>query len=134
MKLMSSDVIQANYEALERIAARFGKEAEQVGEVNGRIHQVVQLLEQGGWEGQGASAFFAEMDGTLYPALQRLINTLEEAWSATLVIKQIIQEAEEEAPRPLAAGPERAARRSLLPPFYTACFSSPGSSWPACYC
>ena len=81
---MSSDVIQANYEALESIAARFGQQSEMIAAMYGRLRQAVQALEQGGWEGQGSSAFFAEMDGTIYPALQRLINALEEAQSTTL--------------------------------------------------
>ncbi len=97
---MSSDVIQANYEALESIAARFGQQSEMNAAMYGRLRQAVQVLEQGGWEGQGSSAFFAEMDGTIYPALQRLIDALDEAQSTTLEIKQIIQQAEEEAAAP----------------------------------
>ena len=97
---MSSDVIQANYEALESIAARFGQQSEMNAAMYGRLRQAVQALEQGGWEGKGSSAFFAEMDGTIYPALQRLIDALDEAQSTTLEIKQIIQQAEEEAAAP----------------------------------
>ncbi len=97
---MSANIIQAQYEALEALAQKFGQQAEMNGEMYGRIQQAVQALEQGGWEGQGSSAFFAEMDGTVYPALQRLNNALEEAQSTTLQIKQIIQQAEEEAAAP----------------------------------
>jgi WXG100 family type VII secretion target len=97
---MSSNIIQAQYEALEALAQKFGQQAEMNGEMYGRVQKVVQALEQGGWEGQGSSAFFAEMDGTIYPALQRLINALEEAQSTTLQIKEIIQQAEEEAAAP----------------------------------
>ena len=97
---MSADLIQAQYEALEKIAQKFGQQAEMNAEMVGRVQQVVQALEQGGWEGQGANAFFTEMDGTISPAVQRLINALEEAKSVTLEIKQIIQQAEEEAAAP----------------------------------
>ncbi len=97
---MNADVIQTNYDALEAIAQKFGHEAESNTELNGRVQQAVQALEQGGWEGQGANAFFAEMDQITYPALQRLIQALEEAKSVTIKIKQIIQQAEEEASAP----------------------------------
>jgi WXG100 family type VII secretion target len=97
---MNADVIQTNYDALEAIAQKFGQEAESNTELNGRVQQAVQSLEQGGWEGQGANAFFAEMDQTINPALQRLIHALEEAQSVTLKIKQVIQQAEKEASAP----------------------------------
>lgn len=97
---MSAEVVQANYEALEAIAQKFSQQAEMNGVMHGRVQQAVQSLEQGGWEGQGSSAFFAEMDSTVYPALQRLINALEEAQSTTRQIKQIIQQAEEAAAAP----------------------------------
>lgn len=97
---MNADVIQANYDALEALATKFGQEAENNSELNGRIQQAVQSLEHGGWQGMGASAFFTEMDGTVYPAVQRLINALEEARSVTLEIKQVIQQAEKEAAAP----------------------------------
>ncbi|MCB9420412.1 MAG: WXG100 family type VII secretion target [Ardenticatenaceae bacterium] len=97
---MSADVVQANYDALDALTQKFGRQAELSEEMYGRVQQAVHALEQGGWEGQGASAFFAEMDGDIYPALQRLINALEEAQSVTREIKQIIQQAEEEAAAP----------------------------------
>jgi WXG100 family type VII secretion target len=97
---MSAEVIQADYAELEAIARMFSQQAEMNSEMYGRVRQSVQSLEQGGWEGQGSNAFFTEMDSTIYPALQRLIDAMEEAQSATLEIKQIIQQAEEEAAAP----------------------------------
>lgn len=97
---MCADLIQAQYEALAALAQKFGQQAEMNGAMYGRVQQAAQALEHGGWEGKGSNAFFAEMDSTIYPALQRLINALEEAQSATLEIKQTIQQAEEEAAAP----------------------------------
>lgn len=97
---MTAEIIQAQYEQLEKVASQFGQQSEMNAEMYGRIQQAVQALEQGGWEGQGANAFFAEMDGTINPALQRLVNALDEARSVTLEIKQVIQQAEEEAAAP----------------------------------
>ena len=97
---MSADVVQAQYEALEAIAQKFGQQSEMNAAMYGRVQQSVQSLEQGGWEGQGSNAFFTEMDGTVYPALQRLFNALEEARSTILEIRKFLQQAEEEAAAP----------------------------------
>jgi hypothetical protein len=54
-------------------------------------------LEQGGWEGQGATAFYDEMQNEVFPAMQRLMSALSEAQMVTLQIRDIIWQAEEEA-------------------------------------
>jgi WXG100 family type VII secretion target len=71
---MSNDVIRVDYEALAKIADRFGAEAEIVGEVDGRFQSTMYPLHNGGWERAGASAFFAEMDETIFPAVTRLVR------------------------------------------------------------
>lgn len=100
---MTADIIQAQYERLDTIAGRFGQEAEKNAALAQQVALAVQTLQNGGWEGKGAAAFFAEMEATTNPALQRLIHALEEARTATLNIKQIIQTAEQEASAPFNA-------------------------------
>ncbi len=100
---MSNDVIQANYEVLESIAARFGSESERVEEMNGRLQSALRSLQNGGWVGQGANAFFDEMDSVVLPGAARLTEALTQARTVTLEVKHIIQEAEEEAARPFGA-------------------------------
>ncbi|HFQ92787.1 MAG TPA: WXG100 family type VII secretion target [Anaerolineae bacterium] len=97
---MGNDVIRVDYEALGRIAERFGAEAESVGEMDGRVRQTMDALQNGGWEGEGSTAFFAEMNGTVLPSVTRLTNALEEAQKVTLEVVRVMQEAEEEAARP----------------------------------
>ncbi len=97
---MSGEIIQARYEAIEKIATRFGSESERMGEMNGRVQQAMCSLQNGGWEGQGAISFFREMEDVIFPASTRLIEALAQARTVTLEIKRIIQEAEEEAARP----------------------------------
>jgi WXG100 family type VII secretion target len=94
---MGADVIQANYEELEAIAARFKNCAEANAELYSGVARGVQALQQGDWQGKGAEAFFAEMNGEIFPALQRLTDALEMAGIVILEIKNIIQQAEEEA-------------------------------------
>lgn len=97
---MSQEVIQAKYEELAVIARKFGQQAQATVDLRSRIVRSVQALERGGWQGQGATAFFAEMNGTIYPAMQRMIRAFEEAHSVTLQISDIMRQAEEEAAAP----------------------------------
>ncbi|HEX8597825.1 MAG TPA: WXG100 family type VII secretion target [Chloroflexia bacterium] len=94
---MTANIIQINYDDMDSIAARFGQQAEMAAALNSRVRQHVEALEQGGWEGKGASAFFAEIYGELLPAMQRLSHVLEEARTVTLQVKEVLFEAEQEA-------------------------------------
>jgi WXG100 family type VII secretion target len=101
---MNADTIQARYDELDRVAARFGKASAASAELNKRITRCVEVLERGGWQGRGADAFFAEMHGTLYPAMQRLVKALDEGRDSTLRVKEILRAAEEEAAALFDAG------------------------------
>lgn len=91
------NVIQAQYDQLNEIATRFGNQAEVNAEIQGKLAQSFHTLTQDGWSGKGQASFSREMTNDLFPAMQRLIQTLEEAKSVTLQAKEIIQLAEEEA-------------------------------------
>ncbi len=94
---MSTDIIQAHYDQLETIAGRFKSQAEANADQRSQIVRCVQALQQAGWEGRGAAAFFAEMEEVVFPAMQRLTSALEEAGTTTMRVKNIIRQAEEEA-------------------------------------
>src|SRR5262245_48080204 len=94
---MNADTIQARYDELDRVAARFGKASAASTELHKRIMHCVEVLERGGWQGRGADAFFAEMHGTLYPAMQRLVKALDEGRTTTLQVKEVLRAAEEQA-------------------------------------
>ncbi len=70
---MSVNIIQANYDELETIAGRFGSQAEANAELHSRVQHCVQALQQGEWEGEGATAFFDEMDGQMFPAKAQIL-------------------------------------------------------------
>jgi WXG100 family type VII secretion target len=95
-----ADLIQAQYEQLDAIAARFGQQAAVAEQISAQVRQAMSSLQQGGWIGQGAAAFFAEMEGLVFPGMGRLSAAMTEGQAATLKIKQIVQEAEEEASSP----------------------------------
>lgn len=96
---MSVDVIQAEYEQLADIANRFGQQAEANSEMISRLQQRVAQLQQGGWIGAGVDAFSREMEGEVFPALQRLTGALEQARDTTNNIKDVLKTAEDEAAR-----------------------------------
>ncbi len=100
---MTAAIIQAKYADLDAIAARFGQCVDDTNELQRRLQQRVQALTDGGWEGRGVAAFSSEMDSEVFPALQRLIQALDLARSVTLQIKELMQQAEEEAAAPFQA-------------------------------
>ena len=97
---MTAEIIQATYDDLETLAASFGDCAEANADLYNRIVRGFQALQDGGWQGRGAAAFFAEMDSELLPAMQRLTSALAEGRAVLLEIKSLIEEAEEEAASP----------------------------------
>ncbi len=104
---MSPKIIQAEYDKLDRIANQFAKNAESVADMQSHVGQAAQALQHGGWVGESAMSFFAEMDDVVFPAVTRLADALTEARSVALQVKDTLQMAEEEASKPfqmVAAG------------------------------
>lgn len=97
---MGADVIQAQYEQLEALARRFGKQADSQVALQKRLQMRVERLRSAGWVGRSSDAFYAEMDRQVFPAMQRLIAALREAQKVTLQIGFILKQAETEAARP----------------------------------
>ncbi len=97
---MPADVIQVQYDTLQEIASIWGRAQDRHIQTKQALVQCVDQLRNGGWEGLGAAAFFAEMDEDVFPALERLVQALGEAQRVTTQIITIFREAEEEAARP----------------------------------
>ena len=97
---MPADIIQAHYDSLQEIARMWGRAQERHADTKQRLRRHVDQLWNGGWEGRGSEAFFAEMEQEVFPALDRLILALGEGQRVTLDIIAIFREAEEEAARP----------------------------------
>lgn len=101
---MSNYTIQARYDGLAGVASRFDNQAQSNQDLLTRVWQAMRLLEGGGWQGRGSTAFFAEMNGEVLPALQRLAAALDQARAVTLDIVRVIRQAEEEAAQPFRGG------------------------------
>lgn len=95
-----SDEIRADYEHLEQVSARMLGQSKAVHELLNMVRSRMDPLESGSWIGRGSDAFFAEMNGEVLPASQRLQQALEEAGQVTRQIAQTMRQAEEEASSP----------------------------------
>jgi WXG100 family type VII secretion target len=92
-----AEEIRANYEELDQAANRFAGQSQVVQQMLQKVQSSLGNLENGGWIGEGANAFFGEMHGQLLPASQRLQQALDEANQVTRQIMQKMRQAEEEA-------------------------------------
>lgn len=95
-----SDQIQADYQQLEQVSAKFNQQAQAIAQMLQGIKGSMDKLENGGWIGRGSSAFFAEMNNKVLPATQRLQSALSEASRVTKDISNTVKQAEEEASSP----------------------------------
>ncbi len=99
---MYARIIRAEYEDLGRLARMFGERMAACGQMLASLRTQMAILESGGWIGPGATAFYREMNGEVFPSLARLIAALEQAGAATLRIGAIIHQAEGDASKILA--------------------------------
>ncbi len=104
---MSADIVQAQYEQLEQLAARFATAAETQQALLQRVHQRVDVLRQGGWQGKGVAAFLQEMDGEVGPAVGRLIGATEQAAQTTQKIAAFIRSVDLDASQPFQSKDDR---------------------------
>lgn len=95
-----AEKIEVNYDQMEQVAGRFANQSQAVQETHQKVHNSMSKLENGGWEGRGSNAFFAEMNGEVLPALHRLQSAIEEANRITKQIVQTMHNAEDEAASP----------------------------------
>jgi WXG100 family type VII secretion target len=98
---MPTPRVRADYDALSQITQSFQAQAEATRRTLQSLKRQIQVLEGGDWIGQGATAFYQEMNGAVLPAMQRLGNALETAAQTTQQISQIIKQAEDDAARVL---------------------------------
>lgn len=97
---MAANVIQADYERLADVAARFHHQSELIQQITQQVLRDAGALRDGGWQGRGAATFTDELEGQILPAMERLEQALVDARGITLAISATIQEAEEMAASP----------------------------------
>jgi WXG100 family type VII secretion target len=87
---------EVNYDQLETLAKQFEGEAQVIESVRKFLSSESEQLHGGGWVGQGADKFQAEMSGEVIPAVQRLSEALTQAANTMKLICNIFNEAEQE--------------------------------------
>ncbi len=70
-------VIQLVPDALIATTQVFAKRAEHLQHLHWQVKAHVEQLRSGGWIGAGAESFYAEMKEVVLPALQRLVDALQ---------------------------------------------------------
>ncbi|WP_161569220.1 WXG100 family type VII secretion target [Candidatus Oscillochloris fontis] len=114
------DAIQVNYEQLQDIARRFRSQSDACTELQRTLKHTYQPLEQGGWIGKGAAAFFREMDTEVFPALDRLQQALTHGESVTQEVIALFRAAEEDAAHLLQSESEATPTPPTVTPIDTA--------------
>lgn len=107
---MAAPIVQASYDELSELAARFGRQTEQTEDLRQRVSHALAPLERGSWQGDAATAFFNEMRGECFPALERLAQALDHSRGVTLQVSGILEDAESEAASLFAGGIEGLAK------------------------
>ena len=98
---MPSNRIRADYNELMKLAGKWNQEAQYCAAMLKNIQQAMETLQNGDWIGPGARAFYAEMNGTVIPALRRLISALEQAAQMCKQLAELFKKAEDEAAKQL---------------------------------
>ena len=99
---MAIAIIRADYDDLGGAAKVFSQQNSALAKSNRRIKSAWDALQGGDWIGKGATAFYREMDGEVFPSLQRLERAMDEASKITQQISKVMKEAEDESSRVLA--------------------------------
>ena len=97
-------LLRSDYDQLTDISRTFERESSEVKRSVDSINRKIEVLEGGDWIGEGAKAFYREMNSEVLPAMQRLMKALELASRATKQIAQVLKEAEEECSHMFSRG------------------------------
>ncbi len=101
---MPGPKVRADYEALKNIARSFSQQADATARSLRSLKGQMDTLQGGDWIGQGANAFYAEMNDQVLPTIQRLHSALQTSADVTQKISQAMKAAEDEAANVLRGG------------------------------
>lgn len=88
--------VRSDYDQLKSIAGSWRREGEAVKQTSQKLKGLIDQLNGGqDWVGEGAKAFYQEMDSEVMPAMKRLESAMTEGGSVTDQIAQKYREAED---------------------------------------
>lgn len=83
-----------DYDLIKNIGGSFRGQATAVQQTIQKLTRPIETLRGGDWIGEGATAFFNEMDNEVMPAMKRLQNAMSEADRVSKEIERLQHEAE----------------------------------------
>jgi uncharacterized protein YukE len=89
-----SITIKLDFDIFPKIESSFRAQGEATQKTIGNLSKTLEQLRGGDWFGEGASAFFKEMDGEVIPAMKRLKKTLDEGDRVSKEIEKVQHETE----------------------------------------
>jgi WXG100 family type VII secretion target len=107
---MAARIVRANYDDLAQVARIFSQHAALTERTLQDLRRQLETLRGGDWLGQGANAFYSEMDSEMLPTMGRLVQALGQAADTTRQISQIVHEAENQAAAVFKSNGTAAAR------------------------
>jgi WXG100 family type VII secretion target len=94
---MSAPRFRGDYDSLNQIAQIFTQQADACRQTLRAVKGAKEVLASGDWIGQGANAYYQEMDSSVLPTLQRLTAALDNASQVTIKIVSVVRQAEADA-------------------------------------
>ncbi|NJL93975.1 MAG: WXG100 family type VII secretion target [Anaerolineae bacterium] len=94
---MPAPILQADYETLREAERSALILAEDLAERLRKLRAVMDALEEEGWMGRGAEAFFEEMHEEVLPRFRRLVIALEETSFTLREVGHSFNESEDQA-------------------------------------
>lgn len=91
------DIIQCEYDKLQKVANDFEEAANRVRQVLNAIQQQQQVLAGGGWIAPSASRYYASLNDDVNPGITRLNQALQQASQTLSQISRNFQSADEQA-------------------------------------
>jgi WXG100 family type VII secretion target len=87
-------LIKVSYEAIQKYQNSFRGQETAVQQTTQKLTKVIEQLRGGDWIGEGATAFFNEMDSEVIPAMKRLQSAMSEGDRVSKEIEKIQHETE----------------------------------------
>ncbi|HSB90802.1 MAG TPA: WXG100 family type VII secretion target [Anaerolineales bacterium] len=83
-----------DYDLIKKIMGSFKGQEATTQQTIQKLSKVIEQLRGGDWYGEGATAFFNEMDSEVMPAMKRLQNAMGEADRVSKEIERLQKETE----------------------------------------
>jgi WXG100 family type VII secretion target len=96
---MPAVIIRCDYDGVKQMSQTFRQNGSELAQVNKKLKSAQDTLEGGDWIGQGAKAFYNEMNSEVNPAMQKLAAAMEEASKIVQQAGSIFEQADDEASR-----------------------------------